>query len=241
MTAGAGSSRFEELDHADTPWGVVSLRRRRDLVTGREVFEVKLDDDFLMTSQFTATEEELARIALRALTGDSLRVLVGGLGLGYTAATALADPRVAHVTVVEAVERVVDWHRRDLFPDTRGLAADPRTTLLCDDFFALVRARANDGTYDAVLVDIDHAPDRLLRPDHGDFYSPGGLEAVAALLDPTGVLALWSDEPPDSAVLEAMTSAFADAGSHVVGFDNPITGGTSACTVYLATFPHRPR
>ncbi len=241
MAAGAGSSRFEELDHADTPWGVVSLRRRHDLVTDREVFEVKLDDDFLMTSQFTATEEELARIALRALEGDSLRVLVGGLGLGYTAATALADPRVAAVTVVEAVERVVEWHRRDLFPDTRGLAADPRTTLLRDDFFALVRSRAHDGEYDAVLVDIDHAPDRLLRPDHGDFYSPDGLAAVAALLDPAGVLALWSDEPPETSLLAAMTAVFASAVPHVVDFDNPITGGTSACTVYLASGPRRPR
>ncbi|GAA0973843.1 Polyamine aminopropyltransferase [Nocardioides aquaticus] len=241
MAGRGGGSRFEELDHAETPWGVVSLRRRHDLVTDREVFEVKLDDDFLMTSQFTATEEELARIALRALTGDALRVLVGGLGLGYTAATALADPRVAHVTVVEAVERVVEWHRRDLFPDTRGLAADPRTTLLHDDFFALVRSRAHDGEYDAVLVDIDHAPDRLLRPDHGDFYSPGGLAAVAALLDPAGVLALWSDEPPDDAVLAAMGTAFAGATSHVVTFDNAATGGTSSCTVYLATGPTRPR
>lgn len=235
-----GSSRFEELDSSDTPWGVVSLRRRLDLVTGREVYEVKLDDDFLMTSQFTTTEEELARIALRDLTGDSLRVLVGGLGLGYTAATALADPRVAEVTVVEAVERVVEWHRRDLFPDTRGLAMDPRTSLVVADFFELVRSRAHGEEYDAVLVDIDHAPDRLLRPDHGDFYSPGGLDAVAALLAPDGVLALWSDEPPDAAVLDTMRSAFAAARSHVVGFDNPLTGGVSACTVYLATAP-RPR
>ncbi len=231
------SSRFEELDAVSTDWGVLSLRRRLDLVTRREVYEVKIDDDFLMTSQFTATEEELARIALRALGGEALRVLVGGLGLGYTAATALADARVEQVTVVEAIQRVIDWHRDDLFPDTRGLAHDPRTRLVCADFFELVRAGRHRDAYDAVLIDIDHAPDRLLRPDHGDLYTRDGLEAVAALVAPGGVLALWSDEPPEPEVEQLVRSAFRDAESRVVGFDNPLTGGVSSCTVYLGRGP----
>ena len=234
------SARFEELDSTDTEWGVISLRRRFDPVTRREVFEVKIDDDFLMTSQFTATEEELARIALRALDGEALTVLVGGLGLGYTAAAALADPRVEQVTVVEAVERVITWHQHDLFPDTRGLAADPRTHLVRADFFELVRAGRHEHTYDAVLIDIDHAPDRLLRADHSDLYTPDGLGAVAALVAPDGVLALWSDEPPTTSVVDLMLTGFDAARSHVVDFDNPLTGGTSACTIYLARGPRQP-
>ena len=86
--------RIEELDWSDTPWGVISLRRRWDPVTERDVHEVKLGDDFLMSSQFTTGERELARIGLAAVTGETLTVLVGGLGLGYTAAAALEDDRV---------------------------------------------------------------------------------------------------------------------------------------------------
>ena len=62
--------RIEELDRGDTPWGVISLRQRWDPITERDVHEVKLGDDFLMSSQFTTGEEELARIGLAAVTGD---------------------------------------------------------------------------------------------------------------------------------------------------------------------------
>ena len=122
--------RIEELDWGDTPWGAISLRRRWDPVTERDVHEVKLGDDFLMSSQFTSGERELARIGLAAVAGTSLTVLVGGLGLGYTAVAALEDDRVTELTVVEALEMVISWHERDLLPDTRGLAADPRVRLV---------------------------------------------------------------------------------------------------------------
>ena len=231
--------RIEELDWGETPWGEISLRRRWDPVTERDVHEVKLGDDFLMSSQFTTGEEELARIGLAAATGDSLTVLVGGLGLGYTAAAALEDPRVTELTVVEALPMVISWHQRDLLPDTVGLAADARVRLVLDDFFDLVRTGRADRRYDAVLLDIDHAPDWLLRDDHGDLYTVEGLAKVAAMVVDGGVFALWSDEPPEPEVVRRMGEAFEHAEAHVVPFPNPLTGGESANTVYLAVGPRR--
>jgi spermidine synthase len=172
------------------------------------VYEVKLGDDFLMSSQFTVGERQLARIGLAAVTGASLSVLVGGLGLGYTAVAALEDDRVRELTVVEALQVVISWHERDLLPETRGLAADPRVRLVLDDFFDVVRAGRADRTYDAVLVDIDHAPDWLLREDHGDLYTVEGFALVAAMLGDGGAFALWSDEPPEPEVVRRMGEAF---------------------------------
>ncbi len=234
--------KIQELDYGDTPWGVISLRRRWDRITERDVHEVKLGDDFLMSSQFTTGERELARIGLAAVTesaGSSLTVLVGGLGLGYTALAALEDERVAELTVIEALPMVISWHVRDLLPDTEGMAADPRVRLVPDDFFDVVRAGRADRTYDAVLVDIDHAPDWLLRDDHGDLYTVEGFARVGAMLTDDGVFALWSDEPPEPEVVRRMGEAFEHADAHVVPFPNPITGGESTNTVYLAVRPRR--
>ena len=201
--------------------------------------EVKLGDDFLMSSQFTHGEEELSRIGLAATPGTSLTVLVGGLGLGYTALAALEDERVTELTVVEALEAVVSWHVRDLLPDSRGMAADPRVRLVLDDFFDVVRTGRADRTYDAVLVDIDHAPDWLLRDDHGDLYTVEGFARVGAVLVDGGVFALWSDEPPEPEVVRRMGEAFERSDAHVVPFPNPLTGGESTNTVYLAVGPRR--
>lgn len=231
--------RIQELDWGDTPWGVISLRRRWDRVTERDVHEVKLGDDFLMSSQFTTGERELARIGLAAVTGTSLTVLVGGLGLGYTAVAALEDERVAELTVVEALPMVISWHERDLMPETQGLAADRRVRLVLDDFFDVVRAVRADRTYDAVLLDIDHAPDSLLRQDHGDLYTVEGFARVAAMIADGGAFALWSDEVPEPEVVRRMAESFEHADAHVVPFPNPLTGGESANTVYLAFRPRR--
>ena len=76
------SARFEEIDWSPTPIGDISLRRRFDPVTGSDVYEVKLGDDFLMSSLFTVAEVEVARLALAALEGHGFDVVVGGLGLG---------------------------------------------------------------------------------------------------------------------------------------------------------------
>lgn len=230
--------RIEELDWADTPIGVISLRRRHEPVVGHDVYEVKIDDEFLMSSLFTVVEQELAHLGLAQVAGSGLEVLVGGLGLGYTLRAALEDDRVAQVQVVEAVAAVIDWHRRDLLPDTVGLAADPRCELVLADFFAMMAAgRTPQPTYDAVLLDIDHSPQNLLHPSHGAFYSSDGLRRLASHLSPDGVFALWSDDPPDPVFEAALDEVFVEVATHVVSFANPLTQGESASTVYVARKP----
>ncbi len=234
------AARFEEIDWRETPLGAISLRRRWDPVAAADVFEVKLDDDFLMSSLFTVAEEELARLGLAAHPGTDLDVLVGGLGLGYTARAALEDERVRTLTVVEALGEVIDWHRRELLPVSAGLAAGGRARLVQGDFFAL--AAGADGfdptapgrLFHAALLDVDHSPRHVLHPSHAGLYTPEGLHRLAAHLHPGGVFALWSDDPPDPEFEEALAGTFATTATHVVPFPNPYTGGESANTVYVA-------
>jgi spermidine synthase len=234
------AARFEELDWRRTPIGEISLRRRLEPRLGVEVFEAKLDDEFLMSSLFTASEEALASLGLARTPGQRLDVLVGGLGLGYTAAAALQEQRLRTLVVVETLEAVIDWHRRRLLPVSGHLMDDPRAHVRHGDFFALaaqdeLRSLHPDGAqYDAVLVDIDHTPDHVLDPSHAPFYSRDGLGRVLTQLRPGGVFGLWSDDPPDRAFLDLLASVFADVEAEVVDFPNPLTGGRSACTVYLA-------
>jgi len=233
------SLRFEELDWQETPMGEISLRRRVEPSLGVDVYEVKLGDEFLMSSLFTVAEVELARLGLAEVAGDGLDVLVGGLGLGYTAATALEDPRVTSLTVVDALPQVIEWHVRGLLPDTAGLAEDARTRLVHGDFFSQVRGGEGFGPavpdrFHAVLLDVDHTPRHLLHPSHAPFYTAAGLRELKALLHPGGVFALWSDDPPDPDFQQVLDQVFTTAAAHVVAFANPLTGGDSTNTVYVA-------
>lgn len=226
---------FEELDFQPTPMGDLTLRRRREPAVDAEIYEVKLGDEYLMSSLFTLAEEELARLGLAAADGDALAVLVGGLGLGYTAVTALDDDRVASLTVVDALPAVIDWHRQHLLPVSERLVGDPRTTLVLDDFFALMRRGPAEGErYDAILLDVDHTPRHQLDPSHADLYTADGLRALQRHLTPGGVFALWSDDAPDDEFSAVLASVFATSSARVVRFDNPLTGGISANTVYVA-------
>jgi spermidine synthase len=232
------SSRFEELAWQATQLGEISLRRRFDPSLGFDIFEVKLGDEFLMSSLFTVAEEELARLGLAVTPKRDLAVLVGGLGLGYTAVAALEDDRVRSLTVVDAVDAVIDWHRRELLPVSKRLIGDPRTTLQHGDFFAIMRSDPNTATpfggYDAILVDIDHSPRHLLNSAHSDFYTADGLRRVRRHLADGGVFALWSDDPPDAEFGSLLTEVFTTSAAHVVAFPNALTGGESSNTVYVA-------
>ncbi len=132
------SRAFEEIDHQTTPLGDISLRRRLEPVLQVDIWEVKLGDEFLMSSLFTASEEAVATLGLAACVGNDLDVVVGGLGLGYTAVTALADDRVTRLQVIEALPEVIGWHRDGLVPLGTQLTDDVRCTLRHDDFFTLV-------------------------------------------------------------------------------------------------------
>lgn len=223
--------------------GVISLRRRFDPSVGSDIYEVKLDDEHVMSSLFTVAEKELARLGLARTPGTALDVLVGGLGLGYTAEEALQCNRIRTVTVIEYSEAVLDWHKRGLLPDTAGLATDNRVTLVCADFFA---AATDSGgfdpespgrTYDAILLDIDHSPRHVLHEPHAAFYTYDGLQAASSRLAPGGAFAMWSDDPPDDDFIALLASVFTDVDAESVWFDNPITRGRSAATIYLATKP----
>lgn len=233
---------FEELDFQETPLGDISLRRRSELrLAGKIVYEVKLGDEFLMSSLFTDGETQLARLALATLEGPDLDVVVGGLGLGYTALAALENPSLRSLMVVEVMEAVIDWHRRGLVPVGDRLATDPRCTLVHADFFEAAAAPVSGFHFmaptrlvHAVLLDIDHSPRHWLNPGNGAFYTPPGLRALFDKLHPGGVFGLWSNDPPDGEFVHLLDCVFQSSESHTVSFPNPYTGGESSSTVYLA-------
>ena len=233
------SASFEELDFRQTPIGDLSLRRRREPKLGIDVFEIKLGDEFLMSSLFTASEIALARLGLAPLPGEDLAVVVGGLGLGYTAQAVLAHERVGSLLVVDALEAVIDWHRGGLVPLGKELTGDPRCRFVHGDFFAL--AASVDGfdatmpgrRFDAVLVDIDHSPDALLDDVNAAFYSERGLARMAAHLRPGGVFGLWSNDRPDAAFTARMAAVFAQARAEEVTFHNPLQDKPFTQTVYV--------
>ncbi|MGW3917666.1 spermidine synthase, partial [Streptomyces sp. NPDC005070] len=223
----------------------VAHGRRRDPLSGDDVYEVKLGDEYLMSSLFTTGEIELARLGLAELSEGPLDVVVGGLGLGYTARTALDDPRVRSLIVVDTLAEVIDWHRRGLVPLGAGLASDPRCRLVRGDFFAMTTGtpRGLDPDtpgrrFHAILLDVDHSPRHVLHPAHAVLYTRAGLTALTELLHPGGVFALWSNDPPDDEFGSVLAEVFTDTAAHVVDFDNPLQGGTAANTVYLARRRH---
>jgi len=233
---------FEELDFQQTPLGDISLRRRLDPRLGGEVlYEVKLGEEFLMSSLFTEAEVQLARLGLAELDTNDLDIVVGGLGLGYTAAAALENQSLRSLNVIEVMAPVIDWHRRGLVPLGRQLTSDHRCNLVCADFFDLVSS--SDTGFDgsdksslvhAILVDIDHSPGHWLNPRNAAFYSPQGLRKLADKLHPGGIFGLWSNDLPESGFMRLLDSAFESALSHIITFPNPYLGGKSTNTVYLA-------
>ena len=237
------SARFEELDWRPTALGELVLRRRRTPSSDVDIYEVKLGDDFLMSSMFTVAEVAMARLALGEVAGSDLDVVVGGLGLGYTARAVLEDARVGRLTVIEALGEVIEWHRRGLVPVAASLTSDQRCTLVHGDFFEMLRSPTGfersdaDSLHDAVLVDIDHSPRHVLHRSHADFYAPAGVARLAARLRPDGVFALWSNDPPDDAFTAVLADTFTTVEANVVRFDNPLQGREATNTVYVATSP----
>ena len=234
------SRNFEELDYRPTAMGVLSLRRRRRPSSDVDIYEIKLGDEFLMSSQYTVAEIELARLGLAALSRENLDVVVGGLGLGYTARAVLENSGVRSLIVVDALAEVIEWHERGLLPLGKHLTVDPRCRLVNGDFFAM--AHSTDGfdkstrgrRFDAVLVDIDHSPRNLLHPRHAALYAPEGLANLADHLNPGGVFALWSNDPPDDDFQQVLASVFPVSHAHVVTFDNWQGERDASNTVYVA-------
>lgn len=235
------SSLFQEIDSQASPLGQISLRKRRMPVFGdRDIYEVKLGDEFLMSSMFVEAEEALSTLGLAAVEGDELRVVVGGLGLGYTAVSALKDERITDLLVVEALEVVIDWHRDELVPLGQILNADTRCRYVLGSFFDLAADPGagfdphNPGTkFDAILLDIDHSPTEFLNAANASFYTIANLALMAEQLGSGGVFAMWSQNLPDENFETLLSTVFGSVHSHIVSFYNPFQGGKSTNSVYV--------
>ncbi|RCK70617.1 hypothetical protein DT076_04130 [Desertihabitans brevis] len=167
------------------PHGELALRLR----TGPdgEVHELVVDGAFAMDSRETASERRLA--GLVAEHGALGRVLVGGLGLGYTA-TALLEAGAGRVEVVELEAALVRWAHEGVTPQLGALATHPRCRLHVDDVARWI-ATAEPGSLDAVVLDVDNGPDFLIHPGNAELYQTPRLAAALRLLRPGGVLVVW--------------------------------------------------
>lgn len=235
---------FSELDYRPTPMGVLSLRKRRELTLGIDVYEIKLGDEFLMSSLFVEAEKELSRRAIAKLdpeTADGFDIVVGGLGLGYTAKAALDAAGVSRLTIVEALPEVVEWHQESLLPLGKELCADERCRFVVDDFFRGVRENPAgldpdrpQSRHHAILVDIDHSPDNFLSEAHRDFYTEAGLGDLKKHLLPGGLFALWSTACPNSDFEGCLRRVFTDVSSEIVSFRHPVFDREDTNTIYFA-------
>lgn len=214
-------SNLEILAYDQTPLGMLCLRRRELLSRpGTMVTEVTLNHEFLMSSLYTDSEQVLARSALEMVSGDGLQVMVGGLGLGYTAREALRSERVGRVEVVELLPEVIDWLERGLVPLANQLGEDARLTVTQDDIYQRL-SESPAKRFDAILIDVDHSPDERLGEDSVSFYTSDGLRAARQHLAPGGVLAVWS-YAESSPFADALREVFAEVHLEPVSYENQL-------------------
>lgn len=171
--------------------GLMRLMRRGD------EFAIRLGTADLMNSRFVGSEQALATLALARLTGRAEaapRLLIGGLGMGFTlrAAQAATGPQ-ARLTVAELVPEVVDWARGPMAPLHGDSLSDPRLTLVAGDVGGVIAAA--EGAWDAILLDVDNGPEGLTRAANDALYGEAGLVAARRALARGGVLAVWSVAP----------------------------------------------
>jgi len=173
------------VERLDTPRGELVLRR------AGPHYEIVSNGTFLMDTRNGASERELVRAAVGSPSRPA-RVLLAGLGVGFSLAEALGSPRVGSVTVVEVEPAVVGWHRRGgpLEPFSAGGLADPRVTVIVADLAGWLAVGAD--RYDAVCVDVDNGPEWTVTAGNAALYADAGLDALGRRLAPGGTLAVWS-------------------------------------------------
>jgi spermidine synthase len=187
---------YDEVARAESERGEVVLRRRvEDPGDGEPlgdtgVLELRVNGVFVMDTVETTTEQELARAALERV--DAPRdVLIGGLGLGFTAHEVLSDRRVERVVVVEVEPALVEWMRNGTVPHGPSFLADSRLRVVEADLREVVR-EATPASFDLVLLDVDNGPGNLVHRANSDLYRPPFLREVAAALRVGGALVVWS-------------------------------------------------
>jgi len=212
-------SKLEILAYETSPLGPLCLRRRELLSQpGTFVTEVTLNHEFLMSSLHTDSEQVLAQTALEIHPDRDLRVMVGGLGLGYTAYEALQSDRVAHVEVVELLPQVIDWLEQGLVPLSPKLTCEPRLVLSQGDVYQRLAQQPTE-RFDAILIDVDHSPDERLGEESVSFYTIPGLQAAKQHLAEDGVLAVWS-YAESSPFAESLRTVFAHVRVEPVTYEN---------------------
>lgn len=196
-------NRWEQIDSATLPDGdVMNLHRRAD------EFSLRVSGVELMNSRQHGSEERLAALAVeRAGPLAGARVLVGGLGMGFTLRAVLdLLPADAHVTVAELVPQVVEWNRSHLGGLARDPLADARVNVAVGDVAELLRV--SNATFDVVLLDTDNGPEGTTQKGNEWLYGSVGLATIRAALRPGGVLAVWSVFPSEPFTKRLGTAGF---------------------------------
>jgi spermidine synthase len=193
------------LDTAPVPGGRSTLRLMR---RGAE-YSIRLDDNELMNSRLSGSEEALATLTCEPLKDRvGARILIGGLGMGFTLRAALsALGPDAQIVVAELVPAVVAWAKGPMADVFAGSLDDSRVKIHEADVRLLIGAGA--ARYDAILLDVDNGPDGLTRDANDALYSAGGLRAARTALRPGGVLAVWSSGPDAAFTKRLRTAGFA--------------------------------
>jgi spermidine synthase len=201
---GAPVIPWVQLGKAKAPGGGGELRLMR---RGAE-FSIRLGANELMNSRMSGSEEALATIpCVRIRDRPAPRILIGGLGMGFTLRAALAQlGDEAQVTVAELVPAVVQWARGPMAPVFGGCLNDSRVSLRESDVGALIRSARS--AYDAILLDVDNGPEGLTRQANDALYDAAGLSAARRALRPGGILAVWSSAPDGHFTLRLQRGGF---------------------------------
>ncbi len=161
-------------------------------------FSISVKNEELMNSRMHGSEDALAELVCKRVANRrNPRVLIGGLGMGFTLGAALAHlGDTAEVVVAELVPAVVKWNRTHLADLAKRPLDDPRVTIRECDVRLVIKEKT--AAYDAILLDVDNGPDGLTHAGNDRLYTHGGLAAAKAALKPGGILAVWSAEPDKS-------------------------------------------
>lgn len=183
---------FERLGEARTPNGTVLALYRHD-----GAYLIRADGVELMSTRRHLSEDRLAEVACAPIRERAAaRVLIGGLGLGFTLRAALGQLQSdAEVVVAELVPEVIVWNADPAHDLSADAMRDPRTRVLNDDVVAVLRA--NPAGFDAIMLDTDNGPAGMLMSENAPLYSARGIALTVAALRPGGVIAYWSvgDDP----------------------------------------------